>query len=422
MNSAASPKRILYCESNVDGTIGGSHYCLLWLIENLDRSAFTPTVIFYENHALVPRFRSSAETLVMPPPHPVMWGSGRRSLLTLPIAVARRSFNFVKFIRRVLGFAEFLRAHRIDLVHQNNSIKRHHDWMLAAMLAGVPCIAHERGVNRHYSWVDRRLAKRLALLIPVSRAIMTLLMAGRVWPGNVRVLYDGLDPTRLKPARSPEALRQEYGVQPAQPVVGIIGNIRAWKGQEIVVRALIEVLKVHPDAVCFFVGASTADDKPYQDELNGIIAQAGMSANVRFTGYQPDPASFVNMMSVVVHASVEPEPFGMVVLEAMAQRRPVVGSRAGGVVEMVIDGKTGYTFPPGDAKDLAERLIELLNDPALATRMGEAGYQRLLNSFSIQQYMDGIHAVYRAVLARTPVPEAIGIPYQPSVPPPPGLG
>jgi glycosyltransferase involved in cell wall biosynthesis len=332
--------------------------------------------------------------------------------------VARRSLNFVKFIRRVLGFAGFLRANQIDLVHQNNSIKRHHDWMLAARLAGVPCIAHERGISHHFSWADRALGRAQALIIPMSRSIMGFMVAAGVSPDNIRVLYDGLDPARVKPVRTPEALRHEYGVRPDQPVIGIVGNIRVWKGQETVVRALVEVLKVHPDAVCFFVGASTLGDKPYQDELNAIIAKAGMSANVRFTGYQSDPASFVNMMSVVIHASVEPEPFGMVVLEAMAQRRPIVGSRAGGVVEMVIDGKTGYTFPPGDAKALAERLVELVSDPAAAARMGEAGYQRLLDSFSIRQYMDGIHAVYRSVLARQPIPDGVGLPYDGSAPPP----
>ncbi len=233
-------------------------------------------------------------------------------------------------------------------------------------------------------------------------------------PDNIRVLYDGLDPARVKPARTPEVLRKEYGVRPDQPVIGIVGNIRVWKGQETVVRALIEVLKVHPDVVCFFVGASTPGDKPYQDTLNAIVADAGMAANVRFVGYQADPASFVNMMSIVVHASVEPEPFGMVVLEAMAQRRPIVGSRAGGVVEMVIDGETGFTFTPGDARDLARRLIELLSDPQRATQMGEAGYQRLLDAFSIRQYMDGIHAAYRAVLDRQPIPPGLGIAYETS--------
>ncbi len=401
----SSPVRVLYCESNTDGTIGGSHYCLLGLVEHLDRAAYTPTVVFYEEHALVPRFTAVAETLVLPPRNPVMWGAaGPRAWWSMPAALLRRAVNSLKFMTRIVGRAVFLKKHGIALLHQNNSLKRHHDWMFAAVLVGVPYVVHERGVNRHYSRLDRYFGRRASLVIPVSQCIRDFMVNGGVSPDNVQVLYDGLDPSRVKPARTADALRQEYGLRPEQPAVGIIGNIRAWKGQETVVRALIDVLEARPDVVCFFVGATTTGDQAYRDGLQRLIDEAGIGDSVRFTGYQPDPASFVNLMSIVLHASIEPEPFGMVVLEAMAQRKPVVGSRAGGVVEMVVEGETGFTFPPGDAGALASHLLTLLGDPERAARMGEAGYQRLLESFSVRQYMDAVHTGYRAIIARRPVP------------------
>jgi glycosyltransferase involved in cell wall biosynthesis len=409
VSTSGKPRRILYCESNVDGTIGGSHYCLLWLVQSLDRSAFTPLVVFYEDHALVPRFRETAETLILPQADTVTWGKDSKALAG-PLGVLRRGVNLGKFFARVGRYVSFLKKNDIALVHQNNSIKRHYDWMLAALVAGVPCIAHERGINRHFSWGERELAKRLKLIIPMSKSIMSFMVNGGVSPDNIRVLYDGLDPQRVRPARTREAVRQEFGIRPDQPVIGIVGNVREWKGQETVVRALIEVVKVHKDVVCFFVGASTPWDKPYKEKLDAIIKEAGIGANVRFTGYQSDPASFVNTMDIVIHASIEPEPFGMVVLEAMAQRKPIIGSRAGGVVEMVVEGQTGYTFPPGDHLELSRRLIELLGSSDRRVRMGEAGYNRLLESFSSEQYMQGIHALYQAILHNRPVPGNIGSP------------
>ena len=116
------------------------------------------------------------------------------------------------------------------------------------------------------------------------------------------------------------------------------------------------------------------------------------------------------MMDLLIHASVAPEPFGMVVLEGMAQRKPVIGSRAGGPVEMIIEGETGFTFPPGDAEALAARVSELLSDPERRTRMGERGYERLINQFTMSRYMENIHGAYRAVLGRRPVPPDIGLP------------
>lgn len=409
MSSKASPVKVLYCESSMDGTIGGSHYCLLYLVENLDRSQFEPVVLFYEDHALVPRFRAVVETHVCTPPMPVRWGSGsKRSWVFLPLVLARRAVNLVKFARTVVEHISFLKRNRIALVHQNNSVTRHRDWMCAAFLAGVPCVASERGLNSRYTMLDRAYARRLALIIPMSRWIMDHMVERGVPPANIRVMYDGLDPGTIKIARSAEAVRDTYHVRPDQPALGIVGNIREWKGQETVVRALIEVAKVYPDVVCFFVGAATPGDKSYQDRLHALIKEAGIEDNVRFTGYQPDPASFVNMMRLVIHASVQPEPFGMVVLEAMAQRKAVIGSRAGGVIEMVVDGETGYTFPPGDSSILSARIIELLGNPDRAAQMGERGYKRLMSSFTLQRYMDEIHATYRAILSKRPLPSNIG--------------
>jgi glycosyltransferase involved in cell wall biosynthesis len=413
-----TPARVLYCESNTDGTIGGSHYCLLHLVERLDRTQFEPLVVFQDEHALVPRFRAAAETLVLPRYAPVQWGaSSERSgnLLALPLVLIRRAINLVKYARTVGDRVSFLRRQRIKLVHLNNSITRHHDWMQAAFLAGVPCIVHERGLNPHYRWSDLWGARRVALVVPMSRWIQDHMVERGLSPDNIRVMYDGLDPETIRADRSPEAIRAEYGIRPDQPVVGIVGNVREWKGQETVVRALIEVVKTHRELVCFFIGASTAEDVAYVERLNRLIADAGIQANVRFTGYQNDPASFIRTMGFVMHASVQPEPFGMVVLEAMAQHKAVIGSRAGGVIEMVVEGETGYTFPPGHWQTLASQMLELLGAPAKADQMGEAGYARLINHFTMQRYMDEIHRTYRAVLAGEPVPGDVGLAAQAKV-------
>ena len=406
-NTVPRPARILYCESNVDGTIGGSHYCLLHLIENLDRSEFEPIALFYEPHALLDRFRATAETLVLEPHAPVRWGR-RGGWRAAPMVLARRLMNSGKFLKTVVDRVAFLRSRRIDLVHLNNSITRHHDWMCAALVAGIPCLTHERGLNPRYTAADRWHAGRLAIVISSSRWILDHMVQRGVSARNMRVLYDGVDPKSRIVTRSAATLRQTWGLESHQPVVGIVGNIREWKGQETVVRAMIEVARERPDVVCFFVGASTPADQPYRDRLDRLIADARIEANVRFTGYQTDVPSFVNLMDFVIHASVQPEPFGMVVLEAMAQRKAVLGSRAGGVVEMVVEGETGYTFPPGDAVSVAARMLELFRDPDRARAMGEAGYSRVLSSFTLDGYMSQIRQTYQAVLGRQPVPAEVG--------------
>ena len=402
MSKPISPTRVLFCESSADGTIGGSHYCMLYLVQHLDRAQFEPIALFYEPHALLARFQAAAETIIHPQDRPVGW-QGAGGLLG-------RGANLVKLAGVVAGHVALLRRRRIGLVHLNNSVTRHQDWMLAARLAGVPCIVHERGLSDGYSARDRAYARRVALIIPMSAWIRNHMVERGVDGSNIRVMYDGLDPGLVTVTTTAAAMREAWDVPAAAPVVGIVGNVRPWKGQETVVKAVIEVAKHFPDVVCFFVGATTAADEAYLAGMKALVAATGIERNVRFTGYQEDVPNFINMMDLLIHASVAPEPFGMVVLEGMAQRKPVIGSRAGGPVEMIIEGETGFTFPPGDAEALAARVSELLSDPERRTRMGERGYERLINQFTMSRYMENIHGAYRAVLGRRPVPPDIGLP------------
>lgn len=413
--STSSKAKVLYLESCQDGTVGGSHHCLLHLVENLDRSLFEPIVFFYESHALLPEFQASAETHVRPHPIALWWRPRSRWRWVRSLVVlVRRAVNLVRFACTVVEYVSYLKQNRIALVHLNNSLTRHHEWICAAFLGGIPCVVSERGLSQKFTALDCILARRLALIIPMSCWIMDHMIQRGVASGNIRVMYDGLNPGTIKITRPASMILDTYGVRPHQPVVGIVGNIREWKGQETVVRALFEVAKVYPDVVCFFVGAATPGDKPYMDRLHALIKEAGIEANVRFTGYQPDPPSFINVMGVVIHASIQPEPFGMVVLEAMAQHKPVIGSRAGGVIEMVVDGQTGYTFPSGDSSLLASRVIDLLNRPDDAARMGYEGYKRLMTSFTLERYMEQIHAAYQAILEKKPLPMGLGISFIPS--------
>jgi glycosyltransferase involved in cell wall biosynthesis len=415
MTDSADRPRVLYCESNVDGTIGGSHYCLLYLVENLDQAQFEPIVVFHQDHPLVERFRESAETHVLELPTPFTFGPLRRGfgkrhrLLALPLTLVQRTINLRGWIKLVRSYARFMRERKIRIVHLNNSIIRHHDWMAAALMTGTPCLTHERGINRWYSPASKFLSRRLHGVISMSQSIRDFMVAGGVDVSNVHVMYDGINPAKLRREKDADAVRAALGLAPQRPVVGIVGNVRHWKGQEVVIRAAGRLVKRYPDLACLIVGATAPVDAPYEERLRTLVRDEGLGANVIFCGYQKFPADFVNVMDVVIHASVEPEPFGMVVLEAMGMRKPLVGSRAGGVPEMVVEGVTGYTFPPGDDEALATRLDELLSDPARARAMGEAGHARVVADFSVEKYADEVEAFYHEMLrGRRPVPATPG--------------
>jgi glycosyltransferase involved in cell wall biosynthesis len=120
--------------------------------------------------------------------------------------------------------------------------------------------------------------------------------------------------------------------------------------------------------------------------------------NVLLTGYCPNIANILALAEIAVHTSVAPEPFGRVLLEAMALRKPVVGSRAGAVPEIVVHGQTGFTFTPGNPEELAGHILDLLADPARARAFGDAGYQRLVSHFHVRANVERTTAVYEKLL------------------------
>jgi len=393
--------KILYCEGNTDGTIGGSYYSLLFLIEGLKGTRYDPLAVFHREHRLLPRFaRACGEVCIVPKRAPVRFGQDAAPAGF--VRLAQRALNLGRFAGAVREYAGFLRQKGVGLVHLNNSVTRSHEWMLAALWAGLPCVVHERGINGRFSRLTRLLAPRLSAIICISEAVRRNLVGHAVSHSNLRVIHNGLDPNQVAPIRGPEVVRRALGIGEHRRVVGLVGNIKEWKGQEVLIRALPQVLPAVPNILCLLVGATSDDDRWYEKRLRRLVQDLGLSAHVNFCGAWDNIADVLNVMEVAVHASVAPEPFGRVLLEAMAMRKPVVGSHAGAVPEIVEGGVTGYTFPPGDPVALAARLAELLLCPQISRTMGEAGRRRLERHFSIEHNVASTLSVYSDLLAGGP--------------------
>ena len=398
------PVRILFCENNVDGTIGGSYYSLLYLVKGLDRTRYTPMVVFYAEHGLIPAFRDAGvETLVWERAKPFTFGSGRVAaalgVLAAPLVVLQKALNFARgFVLPAVARAWFLTRRNIRIVHLNNSVLYNHDWMLGARLAGRTCVTHERGINDVFPAAARYFGQRLDAVICISEAVCTNMRQRGADFGNLQTIYNGLDPKVMKVRRQPAELRQAYGVAADAPAVVLTGNIKPWKGQDTLVRAMDIVRRSFPDARCFLVGDTSPGDREYEQTLRALVSSLGLEEHVIFTGYQKNVADYLMMSDVVIHTSVLPEPFGRVILEAMACEKPVVGSRAGAIPEIVEEGKTGLTFPPGDHEALAAAIDQLLAAPDEARRMGKRGYERLVREFHIDRNVEATQQLYEGLL------------------------
>jgi glycosyltransferase involved in cell wall biosynthesis len=393
--------KVLFCENNVDGTIGGSYYSLLYLAMGLTPSRYRPIVVFYTEHALIQAFHDAGiETQVWPKAKSYVFASRVKTrALLVPLLILQKALNFWSgFVIPVFARAWFLRSRGIRIVHVNNSVLYNHDWMMAARIAHVPCVTHERGINDCYPAVARFFGKGLAAIVCISEAVKYHLQQHGLDFGNLVTIHNGLDPAMMRTTRSVTELRASLGIPADARVIGMVGNIRAWKGQDTLIRAMQRVRLAFPSVNCVLVGTPSSADEGYAQTLRDLVSSLGLENCVYFAGFQPNVTDFLMMFDIVVHASVLPEPFGRVILEAMACRKPVVGARAGAVPEIIDEGKTGLMFPPGDAEALADAIIALLSDPATARRLGDSGYDRLVREFHITRNVAETERIYERLV------------------------
>jgi glycosyltransferase involved in cell wall biosynthesis len=384
---------ILYVEGNANRTIGGSYFSLLFLVAGLDQTRFTPLVAFATENSLLPRFRATgARTLIVPAIERVL-ASGPLGRL---LAKAR---NFYRgYFVQPRRLARILRSERIDLVHLNNSIRHNHAWMLAARLAGVACITHERDLRRGFMTRDRRLARNLDAVICISNAVHENLVANGLGDLPLVTIFNGLDPAQMQGTRAPADVRAEIGVAPDARLIGIVGNIKPWKGQEVVIRAMGLLREEFPDLACVLIGDTSPNEAAYREQMAALTRELGIASRVHITGFRDDVPNYINVLDIQVHASIDPEPFGRVLLEAMALSKPLVASNGGAVPEIVVHEHTGLLFEPGNPAALAAALRRLLADRPRAAAMGAAGHARLLADFSIRRNIELTQALYERLL------------------------
>ncbi len=389
-------RRILFLEHSTDGTIGGSHLCLLEICHNLDPNKFQAVVVFFESNPLIDDFRATGAEV-----HILKLAANWVPPKFIPNFVARVlsfSVNLARVLLvRTAAWSLLLRRLKIDIVHINNACGYDHDLMLAARLTRKPCLVHERGIQPYIGYRTRYFANRVDRIVAISDAVADNLISQGIHPERIVRIDDGIDASRFTQHESETVIRARYDIDADTPTIGIVGNIKSWKGQHIVVDAVGVLIREYPRLRCLVIGSVA--DTDYHQELLSRAKSAGIpSSSLIFTGYVPHPADLMRVMDIVIHASVEPEPFGIVLLEAMGCGKPLISTNIGGPREIVVHGETGLLVNPGDHEALARAVSDLLADPVGAKRMGERARVRYYERYTIQKNVAAIEREYLALL------------------------
>jgi glycosyltransferase involved in cell wall biosynthesis len=210
-------------------------------------------------------------------------------------------------------------------------------------------------------------------------------------------IYDGIEPARFVAGGGAE-IRREFGIPAEAPLVGIVGHVQEWKGQLLVAEAVARARRELPELRCLIVGGTHRFGAAYAERLRARIGEPDLAGHVVLTGARRDIAACMDAMDVVIHASNR-EPFGRVLLEAMAVGRPVIAPREGGPTEIVADGESGLLVPPRDPDALANAIVTLLRDPARRSAMGRAARLRVAAVFAIQDHARAVERVFDEILA-----------------------
>ncbi len=309
--------------------------------------------------------------------------------LSLPAATLASKKSFVKLIREV----------KPDIVHTNSSVILSSGW--AASSEKVPHIQHVREFYSDfgklwplYRWWLHRYA---SYVVCVSEAVAAQFENRN----SVIVFHNGFPRDEFPPVKIECGLRfrARFGIPVDAPLAGVVGRIKLKrKGQETFIAAAALIHDRFPDARFAIIGSPFAGNEDHEKELRRFAGEHGISDRVIFCGECDDMGAAYSALDIVVLASGTPEPFGGVVIEAMANGRAVIGTDIGGTREQIANGTTGLLIPPDDPFAMSKAMARLFSDPKYREEMGDAGQQRFLQQFEFEPFYEKMTGLYRETL------------------------
>ena len=406
-SAARPPLTVVFLSASAN--TGGAERVLLDAVAGLVAlSAAVPHVIVPGTGPVLDEARAAGAqvtVVALPQALAAVGDFGRRT----PGALVRVALSLVTRLPALLWYARQLRAAvrraRPDVVH-SNGLKMH--------LLSVLVVPSRTAIVWHlHDYIGQRaMASRLLRMARVRCAVAIAnsedvaadarSLFGASPP--VEVLLNPVDLTRFTPTGPVLDLDAAAGM-PAAPRdvirVGLIATFARWKGHRTFLSAMARVARVHP-VRGYVIGGAIYATEASQESVEALRAHAcgeGLDGIIGFTGFLPDTASAMRALDVVVHASTRPEPFGLVIAEAMAVGRSVVTSASGGAAEIVRAEDTALTHTPGDADSLAMAIGRLCASTALRGEMGARARMDAITRFDREPFAAALAAIYHRLAA-----------------------
>lgn len=415
------PRRILYITRI---SKGGVAVVLDHLARGLDKDLYEPVVVFDTPQSSTIRKElnhSDIKTIELMECRDLQHSkkkseeSNKRSVATLlethfgkrvrRIYVALKSgCLFFREVPRIKLFLRIIRENKIDLVHTHSDLRRGRPEIVAAKIAGVPCVSHHHGYA-DYTRFDTLFAEFVDANIYISNDVAEYHIKQGESRTKGKIIHNGINLSDYMQSCDTLQVRKELNCMPDQILVGLVARLDWWKGHEFFLEAMAEVATKNNNIKGLIIGglAELSYDRSirYLDMLHVMVNSLGLEEKIIFTGHRSDVPCLLAALDVVVHASSTPEPFGLTIIEGMASGKPVVATAAGGVLDILQDGVNGLLVPCKDSKAMAGAILQILSDRDKAENMSLAARQCVTEKFTVKQQVTAVQKLYDSILGIT---------------------
>ena len=306
------------------------------------------------------------------------------------------AYAFLRNLSYRQRLRQLARAPGVALIHTNNS----REAITIGKGLGLPVVWHLHGPLAKRPTRSDRLALQLVdRLIAVSEYVAdSVRHVGISDEKLVTIPNPCVMPTGdLRKARC--LARKNFGIDTDALVFGIVARIVRWKGHVEFLLAAEQVLCQIPGSVAAIIGDGADFGTDYEQEIRKLAAASAYADRIVFTGYMPNMLTAYAMLDVLVHTSIEPEPFGLVITEAMAHGVAVVAANLGAPKEIIMDGIDGFLVDPKDARCLADTICNLLDDVSERERIAEAARRKVEKEYDPTRFSAAVAALYDTLLS-----------------------
>jgi glycosyltransferase involved in cell wall biosynthesis len=363
------PTRILYV--NHVARISGGERGLVNTVRRLDKTEFEVVVA-------LPATGSLSEELTAAGAKVVCVDICRLTKTWNPILLLKYYFSWLRGVRQLTRLIQDM---SIDMVYANSNTAQICAGP-AAGRAGIPCIWHSRdlvSLGPLFRWVS----KRATLVVAISKAVEKHLRDNGVDPLKTRMIHNAVDTDVFKSQSRRDEMLERMGVTAENQLVATVGQLVPWKKHDMFLRCAALILQKRPNTMFAIIGDDMFKDNGSYAAGLKKAAERSLPGRIIFPGYCVDMPAMLEGVDVLLHPASR-EPFGRVIIEAMAMGKPVVAVDSCGPAEIINSEEDGILVPEGDVEAMAAAAVKLLSDDAFARKIGEAARKKVETQFSVK--------------------------------------